>query len=146
MTIGKTIALTRWNFVGKVMSLLFNMLSKLVIVFLPRSKRLLISWLQSPSAVTLEPKTVKSLTVSIVPPSICPEVMELDAGAVCHGSFTSVLFTMAIYQPDIQLNLCLFKMENCGPTLELLNHNVLFKNIPALTDIYPVQHKENTQN
>ena len=57
-----------------------------------------------------------------------------------------MLFTMAIYQPDIQLNLCLFKMENCGPTLELLNHNVLFKNIPALTDIYPVQHKENTQN
>ena len=98
---GKTIALTRWKFVGKIMSLLFNMLSKLVIVFLPRSKRLLISWLQSPSAVTLEPKTTKSLTVSIVPPSICPEVMGLDAGAVCHGSFTSVLFTMAIYQPDI---------------------------------------------
>ena len=98
---GKTIALTRWKFVGKIMSLLFNMLSKLVIVFLPRSKRLLISWLQSPSAVTLEPKTTKSLTVSIVPPSICPEVMGLDAGAVCHGSFTSVLFTMAIYQLDI---------------------------------------------
>ena len=67
MTTGKTIALTRWTFVGKVMSLLFNKLSKFVIAFLPRSKRLLISWLQSPSAVILEPKKIKSLTVSIVP-------------------------------------------------------------------------------
>ena len=66
MTTGKTIALTRWIFVGKVMSLLFNMLSRLVITFLPRSKRLLISWLQSPSAVILEPKKVKSITVSII--------------------------------------------------------------------------------
>ena len=72
---GKTIALTRWTFVSKVMSLLFNMLSRLVIAFLPRSKRLLISWLQSPSAVVLEPKKIKSLTVSIVYPSICHEVM-----------------------------------------------------------------------
>ena len=67
---GKTIALTRWTFVGKVMSLLFNMLSSLVIVFLPRSKRLLVSWLQLPSAVILEPKKIKSVTVSIVSPSI----------------------------------------------------------------------------
>ena len=67
MTTGKTIALTRWTFVGKVMSLLFNMLSRLVITFLPRSKRLLISWLQSPSAVILEPKKIKSVTVSMVP-------------------------------------------------------------------------------
>ena len=64
MTIGKTIALTRWTFVGKVMSLLFNMLSRLVIAFLPRSKHLLISWLQSPSAVILEPKKIKSAIVS----------------------------------------------------------------------------------
>ena len=71
MTTGKTIALTRWNFTGKVMSLLFNMLSRLVITFLPRSKHLLISWLQSPSAMILEPKKVKSLTVSIGSPSIC---------------------------------------------------------------------------
>ena len=76
---GKTIALTRWNFVGKVMSLLFNMLSRLVITFLPRSKRLLISWLQSPSAVTLEPKKIKSDTISTVSPSICHEVMGLYA-------------------------------------------------------------------
>ena len=69
--IGKTIAVTKWTFVGKVMSLLFNMLSRLVITFLPRSKHLLISWLQSPSAVILEPPKVKSLTVSIVSPSIC---------------------------------------------------------------------------
>ena len=76
MTSGKTIALTRWTFVSKVMSLLFNMLSRLVIAFLPRSKRLLISWLQSPSAVILEPMKIKSLIVS---PSICHEVMEMDA-------------------------------------------------------------------
>ena len=70
MTTGKTIALTRWTFVGKVLSLLFNMLSRLVITFLPRSKRLLISWLQSPSTVILEPKKIKYVTVSIVSPSI----------------------------------------------------------------------------
>ena len=71
MTTGKTIALTRWTFVGKVMSLLFNMLSRLVITFLPRSKCLLISWLQSPFAVILEPQKIKSVTVSTVSPSIC---------------------------------------------------------------------------
>ena len=79
MTTGKTIALTRWTFVGKVMSLLFNMLSRLVIIFIPRSKRLLISWLHSPSAVILEPKKIKSVTVSTFSPSICHEVMKLDA-------------------------------------------------------------------
>ena len=71
MTTGKTIALTRWIFVDKVMSLLFNMLSRLAITFLPRSKRLLISWLQLPSAVILEPRKIKSATISTVPPSIC---------------------------------------------------------------------------
>ena len=76
MTTQKTIALTRWTFVGKIMSLPFNMLSRLVIVFLPRSKCLLISWLQSPSAVILDPLRIKSATVS---PSICHEVMGLDA-------------------------------------------------------------------
>ena len=76
MTTGKIIALTRWTFVGKVMSLLFNMLSRLVIAFLPRSKRLLISWLQSPSAVILEPQKIKSATVS---PSICHGMMGPDA-------------------------------------------------------------------
>ena len=75
----KTIALTRRTFVGKVMSLLFNMLSRLVIALLQRSKHLLISWLQSPSAVTSESKKTKSLTVSIVSPSICHEVMGPDA-------------------------------------------------------------------
>ena len=78
MTTGKTIALTKWTFVGKVMSLLLNMLSRLVITFLQRSKRLLISLLQSPSAVILEPKRIKSLTVSIVSPSIFHEEMGLD--------------------------------------------------------------------
>ncbi|XP_055397862.1 small integral membrane protein 7 isoform X1 [Bubalus kerabau] len=79
MTTGKTIALTRWTFVGKVMSLLFNMLSRLVITILPRSMSLLISWLQSPSAVILEPPKIKSATVSTVSPSICHEVMGPDA-------------------------------------------------------------------
>ena len=79
MTTGKTIALTRWTFVGKVMSLLLNMLSRLVITFLPRSKLLLISWLQSPSAVILEPPKIKSDTVSTVSPSISQEVMGPDA-------------------------------------------------------------------
>ena len=78
MTTGKTIGLTGWTFVGKVMSLLFNMLSRLVITFLPRNKCLLISWLQSPSAVILEPPKIKSFTVSTVSPSICHEVMGPD--------------------------------------------------------------------
>ena len=79
MTTGKTIALARWTFVGKVMSLLFNILSKLVITLLQRSKHLLISWLQSPYAVILEVPKIKSVTVFIVSPSICHEVMGPDA-------------------------------------------------------------------
>ena len=79
MTTGKTIALTGWMFVGKVMSLLFNALSRLVIAFIPRSKHLLISWLQSLSAVILEPPKIKSVTVSIVFPFIYHEVMGPDA-------------------------------------------------------------------
>ena len=79
MTTAKTIALTRWTFVGKVTSLLFNILSRFVIAFLPRSKSHLISWLQSPSAVILEPRKIKSLTVSIVSPCICHEVMGPDS-------------------------------------------------------------------
>ena len=75
----KTIVLTRWTFVGKVMSLLFNMLSRLVVTSLPRSKHLLVSWLQSPSAVFCGPKKIKSATVSTVSPSICHEVMGPDA-------------------------------------------------------------------
>ena len=87
MTTGKTIALTRQTFVGKVMSLLFNMPSRLVITFLPRRKRLLISWLQSPSAVILEPKKIKSDTVSTVSPSICHK----SGGTRCHDlSFLNV--------------------------------------------------------
>ena len=78
-TTGKTTALTIWTFVSKVMSLLFNMLSHFVIAFLPRSKHLLISWLQSPSIVILEPKKTKAVTVSIVSPSICHEEMGPDA-------------------------------------------------------------------
>ena len=79
MATGKNIALTIGTFAGKMMSLLFNMLSRLVIAFLPRSKHFFISWLQSPSAVILDPKKIKSATVSTVSPSICHEVMGLDA-------------------------------------------------------------------
>ena len=87
MTTGKTIALTRWTFVGKVMSLLLNMLSNLILTFLPRRKLLLISWLWSPSAVILEPRKIKSDTVSTVSPSISHEVI----GPGCHDlSFLNV--------------------------------------------------------
>ena len=86
MTTGKTIALTRWTFVGKVMSLLFNMSSRLVITFLPRSKCLLISWQQSPSAVILEPRKIKSATVSTVFPSICHDVMGPDVRVLVWDS------------------------------------------------------------
>ena len=79
MTTGKTIALTTWTFVGKVISLLFNMLFRLVVTLFPRNKHLLISWFQSPSAVTLEMKKIKSDTVSTVSPSISHEVMGPDA-------------------------------------------------------------------
>ena len=79
MSNGKTIALTRQTFVGKLMSLLFNMLCRFAIDFLPRTKPLLISWLQSPYAVILEPEKIKSLTISLVSPSICHEVMGPDA-------------------------------------------------------------------
>ena len=107
MTIGKTIALTRQTFVAKVMSLLFNMLSRLVITFLPRSKRLLISWLQSPSVVILEPRKIKSVTVSIVSPSICHEVMGPDAtmlvlrsgAAFFHPPEGSVLLCLILSLP-----------------------------------------------
>ena len=93
MTTGKTIALTRGTFVGKVMSLLFRMLSRLVITFLPRSKRLLISWLQSPSTVILEPRKIKSDTVSTVYPSICHEVMGPDA--------TILVFWILSFKPTL---------------------------------------------
>ena len=92
MTTGKTIALTRQTFVGKVMSLLFNMLSRLVIIFLPRSKCILISWLQSPSAVILEPPKIKSNTVSTVSPSISREVIGPDAMISVFWMFTTLFF------------------------------------------------------
>ena len=98
MTTGKTIALTRWTFVDKVMSLLFNMLSSLVITFLPRSKRLLISWLQSSSAVILELRKIKSATVS---PSICHEVMGPDAMVLVFG--------MMSFNPTFSLSSFTFK-------------------------------------
>ena len=96
LTTGKTTALTRQTFVGKVMCLLFHMLSRLVIAYLPRSKCLLISWLQSPSAVILEPPKIKSFTVSIVFPSLCHEVMWLDA--------MILIFWMLSFKPTFSLS------------------------------------------
>ena len=96
MTTGKTIALTRWTFVGHVMSLLLNMLSRLVITFLPKSKHLLISWLQSPSEVILEPRKIKSDTVSTVSPSISHEVMGPDA--------MIFIFWMLSFKPTFSLS------------------------------------------
>ena len=100
MTTGKTVAFTRWTFVGKVMSLLFNMLSRFIVAFLPRSKCLLISWLQSPFAVILEPKKIKSVTVSIVSPSICHEVMGLHA--------MIFVFWMVSFKPAFSLSFFTF--------------------------------------
>jgi len=100
-TTRKTIALIRWTFVGKVISLLFNMLPRLVITFLPRSKGLLISWLQSPYAVIFEPRKIKSITVSIVSPSICHEVMGLDA--------MILVFWMLSFKPGFWLSFTLIK-------------------------------------
>ena len=99
MIAGKTITLTRWTFVGKVMSLLLNMLSRLVITYFPRSKSLLISWLQSSSAVILDPRKIKSATVSTVSPSISHEVMRLDAMIFVFWmlSFKSAFFTPLFY-------------------------------------------------
>ena len=99
MTTRKTIALTRWTFIGKVMSLLFNMLSRLAITFLPRSKCLLISWLQSPSSVVLEHPKIESVTDSIVSPSICHEVMRPDVKILAFWmmSFKPTFFTLLFH-------------------------------------------------
>ena len=97
MTTGKTIALTRQTFVGKVMSLLFNMLSRLVIAYRLRSKHLLISWLQSPSTVILEPPQIKSITVPIISPSVCHEVVGPDAG--CNRCPPHVLADVIVVSP-----------------------------------------------
>ena len=112
MTTGKTIAMTRWTFVGKVISLLFNMLSRLVITFLPRSKCILISWLQSPSAVILEPRKIKSATVSTVSPSICHEVMGPDA--------MILVFWMLIFKPTFSLSSFTFKRLFSFPSLSAI--------------------------
>ena len=108
----KTIALTRWTLVGKVMSLFFNMLSRLVITFLPRYKHLLTSWLQSPSAVILEPKKIKALIVSTVSPSICHEVMEPDAMAL--------VFWMLSFKPAFSLSSFTFKRLFCSCALSAI--------------------------
>ena len=114
MTTGKTIDLTRRTFVGKIISLLFNMLSKLVITFLPRSKRLLISWLQSPSAVILEPKKTKSDTVSTVSPSISHEVMGPDAMIFIFWMLSSKpTFSLSSFSNLIMIYVCAIFLTFC---------------------------------
>ena len=105
-------ALIRWTFVGKVMSLLFNMLSRLVITFLPRTKHLLISWLQSPSAVILEAKKINSVTVSIVSPSICHEEMQPDA--------VILVFWMLSFKPTFSLSSFTFLMRLFSSSLSAI--------------------------
>ena len=112
MTTGKTIALTRWTFVSKVMPLLFNMLCRLIIAFLPRSKLLLISWLQSPSAVILETKKIKSLTVSILSQSICHAVMGPDA--------MFLVFWMLNFKPTFLLSSFTFIKRLFSPSLSAI--------------------------
>ena len=133
MTTGKVIALTRWTLVGKVLSLLFNILSRLVITFLPRSKCLLISWLQSPSAVILEPKKIKSVTVSYVSPSICHEVMRLDAMilvlmCVWYYSLLNLFFNWRI--------LALQNFAVFCPTSTWISHRYTY--IPSLLKLPPI--------
>ena len=115
MTTGKTMALTIWTFAGRVISLLFNTLSRFVIAFLPRSKHLLISWLQSPYAVILEPKKIKSVTVSTVSPSICLEVMGSDA--------TIFVFWMLSFKPAFSLPNLLYRYKEINCQVLDLTHS-----------------------
>ena len=134
MTTGKTIALTRQSFVGKVMSLFFNMLSRLVITFLPRSKCLLISWLQSPSAVILEPRKIKSVSVSIFSPSICHEVMGPDA--------MILVFWMLGFKTTFSLSSLIFiKRFICSSLLSARKGGVIC--ISEVIDISPGNHDSN---
>ena len=112
MTMGKTIVLTRRTFVGKGMSLLFNMLSRLVIAFLPRSKHLLISWLQSPSVVILEPRKINSLTLSTISASICHEMMGMDA--------MILVFWMLSFKPNFSLSSFTFIKRLFSSTLSAI--------------------------
>ena len=131
MTTGKTTALTRWTFVGKVMSLLFNYAARLVIAFCPRSKRLLISRLQSPSTVILEPKKIKSLTASIVSPSICNEVMGLEILILFFPSLLMLRHLAGKYETeksnsllpesDENLSSCFFALLFSSGTIFLLS-------------------------
>ena len=132
MTIGKTIDLTRQTYVGIVMSLLFSMLFRFFVAFLPRSKCLLISWLQSPSAVILEPRKIKFVTVSSVSPSICHEVMELDA--------MILVFWMLSFKPPFPLSTYtfskrLFSLTLKGPhcfQIKFKSLNLVYKNLHDL--------------
>ena len=132
MTTGKTIDLTRWTFVGKVLALLFNMLSRLVIAFLPRSKCLLISWLQSPSAVILGPMKIKSISLSIVSSSICHEVMGLNA-------MISV-FWMLSFKPAFSLSSFTFIKRLFSSSLLSAIWVVSSAHLRLLLVLHPAQH------
>ena len=137
MTNGKTIALTRWTFVGKVMSLLFNMLSRLVITFLPKSKCLLISWLQSPSEVILEPRKIKSDTVSTVSPSISHEVMGRDAMILVFWMLSFLFLPVFVYPVSPYQNVTsktAWAMYSLSCMIKLVICQRKIKNLPAMRE------------
>ena len=129
MTTGKTIALTRSTFVSKVMSLLFNMLSRFVMAFLPRDKRLLVSWLHSPSAVILEPQKIKSVTVSIVSPFICHEMIRLDA--------MILVFKILSFKPAFSLSSFTFIKRLFSSLLSAIRQMLSIIYISEIIDISP---------
>jgi len=129
MTIGQTIALTIWTFVGKVMSLLFNTLFRFVIVFLPRSKCLWISWLQSQSTVILEPKKTKSVTASTFPPSVCHEAMGLDALICCPKQFWDSITALCV-------GCVSWPSGNCGPSSCSCHHDWFTLCSPNMCDFW----------
>ena len=136
MTTGKTVALTKWTFVGKVMSLLFKMLSKFVLAFLPRNKHLLISWQQSPSAVILETEKIMSVTVSVVFPSICHEVMGPDAMILVFwiSSVQSLQFSRSVVSNSVTP-----WIAACQTSLSITNTQSLLK-LMSIQSMMPSSH------
>ena len=147
VTTGKTIALTKRIFVGKVTSLLFNMLSRLVIAFLPRSKCLLITWLQSLSAVILEPKKIKSVMVSIISPSICHEVMEPGAMIFVFWMLSFKHATWGGHKTDnFSKEMKMNVYENLINIRSLKNPCHIYLNEDILGGNHSLQHKANARD
>ena len=155
MTTGKIIALTRWTCVGKVMSLLFNMLSMLVITVLPKSRHLLISWLQSPSAMILEPKKIKSVTVSVVSPSVCHEVIGPDAMILVFWMLSQLFHSpLSLSSRGSLVLLCFLPKGWCHLHIwgylwhigywNLINHGLVLRLDQLICRIFSLSNLENT--